>query len=35
MKKFAYTVFMASFLLAACQQKEDSMRVLVKVAEGQ
>ena len=35
MKKFVYTMFMASFLLAACQQKEDSMRVLVKVAEGQ
>lgn len=35
MKKFAYIVFMASFLLAACQQKEDSMSVLVKVAEGQ
>ena len=35
MKKLAYTVFMASFLLAACQQEEDSMRVLVKVAEGQ
>lgn len=35
MKKFAYTVFMASFLLAACQQKEDGMKVLVKVAEGQ
>ena len=35
MKKFAYTVFMVSFLLAACQQEDDSMRVLVKVAEGQ